>query len=224
MTPEHDLIVRLRTRLAARRRGIARPPTTRTWADEESGMVAPPVPAAVLVPIVDAPGGPLLLLTRRAGDLRTHSGEISFPGGRVDLHETGRNAALREAHEELGINPATVEILDHLPRISTVVTGYTIAPWVGVVPRSELRPNPGEIAEVIEVPLEQLLQPGVRRDQRFIRKGRMATSPAYDIGPHIVWGATARILANLLDLLTDLPGDGEPHPVVDPLEGSARQP
>ena len=207
MTPEHDLIARLRTRLAERRRGIGRPPPVqRTWADDDVGLPGPQVPAAVLVPIVDAPSGPLLVLTRRAGSLRTHGGEISFPGGRVDPDEMGRNAALREAHEELGIDPGSVEILDHLPRISTVVTGYMIAPWVGIVPCSELRPNPGEIAEVIEVPLEHLLQPGIRRDQRFIRKGRMGTSPAYDIGPHIVWGATARILASLLDLLADPPG------------------
>jgi 8-oxo-dGTP pyrophosphatase MutT (NUDIX family) len=170
------------------------------------------VPAAVLVPIVDAPAGPFLVLTRRAGDLRTHRGEISFPGGRVDPGEMGRDAALREAHEELGIDPGDVDVLGHLPRISTVVSGYVIAPWVGIVPCSELHPNPGEIAEVLEVPLAQLMEPGIRRDQRFIRKGVMSLSPAYDIGSHTVWGATARILASLLDLLADPPAGSVSKP------------
>lgn len=218
MTPEHELIARLRIRLAELHRDIGRPPPAaqQTWAGDETGP-GTPVPAAVLVPIVDTPSGPHLVLTRRAGSLRTHGGEIAFPGGRIDPDEMGRDAALREAHEELGIDPASVEILGHLPRISTVVTGYMIAPWVGIVPQSALQPNPSEIAEVLEVSLELLLQPGVRRDQRFIRKGRMSTSPAYDIGTHIVWGATARILAGLLDLLADHPHDAGPagHPHVE---------
>jgi 8-oxo-dGTP pyrophosphatase MutT (NUDIX family) len=209
MTLEPEPIARLRARLGSRRDRVARPRETvpATWDVDRSEPVAPPVPAAVLVPIVDAPAGPLLVLTRRAGDLRTHRGEISFPGGRVDPGELGRDAALREAHEELGIDPAGVDVLGHLPRISTVVTGYMIAPWVGVISCSELVPNPGEIAEVLEVPLTRLQEPGVRRDQRFIRKGLMQCSPAYDIGPHIVWGATARILASLLDLLADPAGE-----------------
>jgi 8-oxo-dGTP pyrophosphatase MutT (NUDIX family) len=124
----------------------------------------------------------------------------------------GRDAALREAHEELGIDPGDVDVLGHLPRISTVVSGYVIAPWVGIVPCSELHPNPGEIAEVLEVPLAQLMEPGIRRDQRFIRKGVMSLSPAYDIGSHTVWGATARILASLLDLLADPPAGSVSKP------------
>jgi 8-oxo-dGTP pyrophosphatase MutT (NUDIX family) len=204
MTPEPDPIARLRATLGPRRdRGTRLRETGPAWAVDGAEPVAPPVPAAVLVPIVDAPAGPLLLLTRRAGDLRTHRGEISFPGGRVDPGEMGRDAALREAHEELGIDPAGVEVLGRLPRISTVVTGYMIAPWVGVISCPQLVPNPGEIAEVLEVPLARLQEPGARRDQRFIRRGLMSISPAYDVGPHVVWGATARILASLLDLLDD---------------------
>ena len=215
MAPEHHLIARLRTRLPPRHdlpvEHSGQDPAGGTWAADplDPVEVADPTPAAVLAPIVDVPPGPVLVLTRRAGDLRRHGGEISFPGGRVDTGESDLEAALREANEELGIDPCRVDVLGHLPRVSTVVSGYLIAPWVGVIPRSAFVPNPHEIAEVLEVPIELLLEPGARRDQRFIRQGLMRCSPAFHVGPHIVWGATARILAALLDLLAEpMPGEG----------------
>lgn len=158
--------------------------------------------AAVLVPLVDSPDGPIIVLTRRAHELSTHGGEISFPGGRVDPDEDEKAAALREAREELGIDAGQVEVIGPLPRVSTVLSGYTIAPWIGAIPQralADLRPNPLEIAEVITVPVEALLSPGARRDQRFIRGGAISLSPAYDVGSITIWGATARILAGLLD-------------------------
>lgn len=218
MAPEHDLIARLRASLPCRQdppaESSAQGPANETWTRDPDGAAAPTVPAAVLAPIVDAPSGPFLVLTRRAGDLRKHGGEISFPGGRVDQGESDLEAALREAHEELGIDPGGVDILGHLPSVLTTVSGYLIAPWVGVIPRSAFVPNPREIAEVLEVPLELLLEPGARRDQRFITKGVMRRSPAFDVGAHVVWGATGRILAGLLDLLAEpTPGrDGAPAP------------
>jgi 8-oxo-dGTP pyrophosphatase MutT (NUDIX family) len=200
MAPQEDLVARLRAGLQPDEQVAARP-------DDGSPAAAA---AAVLIPVVDAPGGPLVVLTRRAGGLRAHRGEISFPGGRVDPGESDRDAALREAHEELRIDPAGVDLLGHLPRVHTVVSGYLITPWVGVIAPSEFVPNPAEIAEVIEVPLPVLLAPGTRRDQRFIRKGHMHLSPAFDVGAHVVWGATGRILDTLLGLLgdPDAPGAG----------------
>lgn len=181
--PELEDLSRLRSRLAAT------PDEERTPGD---------LPAAVLVPLVAGEEGWRLVFTLRSEDLPSHRGEISFPGGRVDPGEDSLAAALREAHEELGIDPAHIEIIGRLPRVATVVSGYSIDPWIGVVPGTEFRPNPVEIAEVIEVSLADLRAPGVRRDQRFVRAGAMYLSPAYDVGPHTIWGATARILTDFL--------------------------
>jgi 8-oxo-dGTP pyrophosphatase MutT (NUDIX family) len=156
--------------------------------------------AAVLVPFMRDPG-PTLVFTRRSDDLTHHRGEISFPGGRADDDEHAMQAALREANEELGIVPDHVEILGRLPAVLTVVSGYEIEPWVGVIPRTEFKPNPREVAEVLEVPVDVLLEPGTRRLQKFIRDGHMYTNPAFDVGPNIIWGATARILSLLIAII-----------------------
>jgi 8-oxo-dGTP pyrophosphatase MutT (NUDIX family) len=158
-------------------------------------------PGAVLVPLVEGPGGWSLVLTRRTEGLRSHRGEIAFPGGRVDLGEHPREAALREAREELGILSEEVEILGPLPPVTTNASRFVISPWVSVVSTAVFVPSPAEIAEVIEVPLGRLSAPSARREQRFIRAGFIFISPAYDVGAHTIWGATARIIGHLLDLI-----------------------
>jgi 8-oxo-dGTP pyrophosphatase MutT (NUDIX family) len=160
--------------------------------------------AAVLVLLVDRPGGWYLLLTRRTRDLSSHAGEISFAGGRVEAGESTLQAALREAHEELGIEPQDIDILGALAPAETRTSRYTIAPWVGVISPAALaalRPSPAEVAEVTEVPLSGLLAPGARREQRFIRAHRLVVSPAYDVGPDTIWGASARIVTELLAVI-----------------------
>jgi 8-oxo-dGTP pyrophosphatase MutT (NUDIX family) len=157
--------------------------------------------AAVLVPFLQSDDGWSLVFTRRSDDLSSHAGEISFPGGRIDLGETVVQAALREAQEELGIPPDEVEVIGSLPEIFTVVSGYQISPVVGVISNEEFAPNPKEIAEVVVVPFETLRSPAVQREQRFIRAGVMVANPAYDVGTHTIWGATARILTSLLELV-----------------------
>lgn len=157
--------------------------------------------AAVLVPFVETPDGWSIVFTRRAEDLAMHSGEISFPGGRLDPGENPRDAALREAQEEIGIDPEKVEILGRLPGTFTLVSNYLIEPWVGVLVNDHFSPNPKEIAEVIVASLDDLRASGTRREQRFIRAGVMASNPAYDVGPNTIWGATARILTDLIDLM-----------------------
>lgn len=160
--------------------------------------------AAVLVLLVDRPGGWYLLLTRRTRHLPDHAGEISFAGGKVEPGETTLQAALREAREELGLDPQGIDILGALPAAETRVSRFTITPWVGVVPEATvagLRPNPAEVAGLTEIPLSGLLAPGARREQRFIRAHRLVVSPAYDVGPDTIWGASARIVSELVAII-----------------------
>ncbi|MBX6421000.1 MAG: CoA pyrophosphatase [Nevskia sp.] len=155
-------------------------------------------PAAVLVPLIERAPAPTILLTRRADTLRSHSGQISFPGGRRD--ETDRDftaAALREAQEEVGIEPSAVEVLGYLEDYPTL-TGYRITPVVGRVSGPfEPRIDPAEVAEVFELPLARLLEEGAFARQTLLRDGLRL--PFYELhhGGHRIWGATAGILWNL---------------------------
>jgi 8-oxo-dGTP pyrophosphatase MutT (NUDIX family) len=161
-------------------------------------------PAAVLVPIVPAPGGCYLLLTRRTDGLTNHRGEIAFPGGRLEPGETPPGAALREAYEELGIDPGEVDLIGGLPGVGTNLSRFWIMPWVGVLPpdsRARIVPNRAEVADLLEVPLDALTARGCRRDQRFIRGRQVVVSPAYDTPAGTIWGATARIIAGLLETM-----------------------
>jgi 8-oxo-dGTP pyrophosphatase MutT (NUDIX family) len=169
---------------------------------QETGPPPGQTPAAVLVPIVPGPGGCYLLLTRRTDGLTNHRGEIAFPGGRLEPGETAPAAALREAHEELGIVPGEVELIGGLPGVGTNLSRFWIMPWVGVLRpdcRSGIVPNPSEVADLLDVSLDGLAAPGCRRDQRFIRGSRVVVSPAYDTPAGTIWGATARIVAELLE-------------------------
>ncbi|HEU5002062.1 MAG TPA: CoA pyrophosphatase [Actinomycetota bacterium] len=164
------------------------------------------IPAAVLVPIVASPEGSYLVFTVRSSALGAHAGEVSFPGGRVEPGETTRDAALREAKEELGIVPGSVDLLGTLPSAGTRVSGFHITPWVGALALAGgspplLVPDPGEVAEVLRIPIHALRAPGVRRVQRFILGPAVIHSPAFDVGQVTIWGATARILDKLLPLL-----------------------
>lgn len=156
--------------------------------------------AAVLVPLYGWPGEPGLVFTERRADLRRHAGEISFPGGRRDPGDSDLAAtALREAHEEIGLDPSCVRIQGALPPISTFVTGYRIHPFVGVVPDPAalgLAPNPAEVATVLTFSLEMLRRGYAMR--RLIRRGVPIHTPTYEVEGHLIWGATARILGDLL--------------------------
>jgi 8-oxo-dGTP pyrophosphatase MutT (NUDIX family) len=159
---------------------------------------AAPTPAAVLVGLVDRAGGPALLLTQRTEDLRDHAGQICFPGGRIEPSDgTAAAAALREAQEEIGLDPARVAVLGQLPPYQTV-TGFRIHPVVGwISPPFELRPDPHEVAEAFEVPLHFVLDPENHRRQSY-RRGPLTR--AYYVLPYqgrFIWGATAGILVNL---------------------------
>jgi 8-oxo-dGTP pyrophosphatase MutT (NUDIX family) len=154
--------------------------------------------AGVLVPLFDPGGRPGLVFTERRADLRRHAGEISFPGGRPEPGEELLACALREANEEIGLDPSDVEPLGALPPVSTVVTGYKVHPFVGLIPSGlEFKPSPSEVAAVLLFHLDELASGfGMRR---LIRRGVPIRTPTYLVGEHLVWGATARILGSLLE-------------------------
>jgi 8-oxo-dGTP pyrophosphatase MutT (NUDIX family) len=154
--------------------------------------------AAVLVPLYGDLGDPGLVFTERRHDLRRHGGEISFPGGRRDHpSESLLSTALREAEEEIALDPTEVEVLGALPPIGTFVTGYKVHPFVGLI-GGERRfvANPAEVAAVLEFSLAELRRGFAMR--RLIRRGVPIRTPTYLVGEHLVWGATARILGELL--------------------------
>jgi 8-oxo-dGTP pyrophosphatase MutT (NUDIX family) len=150
--------------------------------------------AAVLAPLFLRDGEPWAYLTRRPMTLRKHPGQISFPGGaREPLDTTPLHTALRETQEELGIAPAQVEVLGVLGGLP-VVTGYYVTPFVGALPSAlHLKPDPTEIEEVLEVPLKRL-----RAARRVVMQAERDVF-LYGDGAHIIWGATARMVKQLLE-------------------------
>lgn len=160
------------------------------------------VPAAVLIALVDHPDGLTILLTLRTAHLTDHGGQISFPGGRVEARDADEKAAaLREANEEVGIDPATVEILGRLDTYVTR-TGFRVEPVVGLVrPPLQLRPDPHEVAEIFEVPLDFLIDPANRRRDSRIFEGSERFFWAIPFETRYIWGATAGILVNLAQVL-----------------------
>jgi 8-oxo-dGTP pyrophosphatase MutT (NUDIX family) len=154
--------------------------------------------SAVLVPLyVDAAGVVHAVFTRRRHDLRRHAGEISFPGGRREPGETLLQAALREAHEEVGLAPEDVDVVGALAPVGTFVTNYAIYPFVGVIePGTAWVPQAREVAEVLELPLEEVR--AAHGEKRLVRKGIPFRTDTYELGGAMIWGATARIVADLL--------------------------
>jgi 8-oxo-dGTP pyrophosphatase MutT (NUDIX family) len=194
-----------------------------TWPPEPSlSGTTDQIPAAVLVPLfvtADA-NEPHIVLTRRRADLRRHAGEISFPGGRRDAADaTLADTALREAEEEVGLPRAQVTLLGELPPTSTFATNYVIHPYVGVIPAGLLwQLSPREVDAVLELPVAALRS--ARTRTRLQRRGISFETDAYLLDENLIWGATARILEQLLERLqtTSSVGDGmlELRPSPDP--------
>ena len=162
------------------------------------GRDGDPTPAAVLVPIVNRPEGLQVLLTQRSADLPDHPGQISFPGGRIEPEDPSiPAAALREAHEEVGLPADRVAILGELATYETV-TGFRVTPVVGwIEPPFDLQPDPIEVADVFEVPLSHLLEPA-NQQRHFRMLGEIRRDYwAIPYGERYIWGATAAMLLML---------------------------
>jgi 8-oxo-dGTP pyrophosphatase MutT (NUDIX family) len=167
-------------------------------------------PAAVLVPIFEVDGEAQIILTKRPDTMPSHRGEIAFPGGKLETgHDASlRDAALREAHEEIGLDPAQVEIVAELESMTTVAGRFTLTPFVGLLAaRPALHPDPIEVVRVLEVPISELLD--VYREERWdvppeFGAGAGPDRPIhfFELADETVWGATARILTQLLTDLT----------------------
>ena len=158
----------------------------------------------MLLPLYGWPQEPGLVFTERRADLRRHAGEISFPGGRADEGDADLAAtALREAQEEIGLDPAQVEVGEALPPTKTFVTGYLVHPFVGRIPdpgELDLRPNPTEVETLLTFSLDLLRESFEMR--RLVRRGIPIHTPTYEVEGHLIWGATARILGDALDRLS----------------------
>lgn len=161
--------------------------------------------AAVLLPIFEQDEQLMLLFIRRATTLRAHSGEIAFPGGSVDTGDTSIvMTALREAQEEVGLDPERAEILGLLPSVFTVVSNFVITPVVAFLPHGPgtLQLQETEVAELIVLPLHELTNPTIAHTEEWIRSGMTRTVHFFDYGSYRIWGATGRMLSELLTLLT----------------------
>jgi len=159
------------------------------------------IDAAVLVPLFVQDGRLHAVFTRRRDDLRRHAGEISFPGGRQDDDESDlRLTALREAEEEIGLPPDAVELIGALQPTPTIATNYAVYPFVGLIePGHEWTPSASEVAAVLELSLDDLRN-GYER-QRLLRRGIPFRTDVYIVGDNLIWGATARMLTDLLERL-----------------------
>ncbi len=169
-------------------------------ADAVTLMERPLIAAAVLVPIIHGPT-PGVLLTRRTTTLSSHAGQVAFPGGLIDPGETPEQAALREAHEEIGLDPALVEVTGRLPDHVTG-TGYRVTPVVGLLaPGFKMVLAAAEVDCVFELPLQVLLDPEAPKLQRAELKGRSREFWVWPHEQHYIWGATAAILVKLAQVL-----------------------
>ena len=158
-------------------------------------------PSAVLITLLDGDDGAEVLLTKRSKELRNHSGEISFPGGRIDTGESPVAAALREAHEEVGLPPALVQVQGQLSHLSTVVSRSYIVPIVATVDeRPVLTPHDREVARILWIPLRELAQPTTYREEWWGSPPLDRRMHFFELDDETVWGATAFMLYELLSL------------------------
>jgi 8-oxo-dGTP pyrophosphatase MutT (NUDIX family) len=155
--------------------------------------------SAVLVVLTDGDAGPETLLTRRSWEMRTHRGEVSFPGGRMDPGESALDTALREAHEEVGLEAELVTVRGELDHLNTAITRSYIVPVVGTVPeRLDLQAQTAEVERVLWVPLREFTRDGAYRSEHWGEPPLDRVLHFFELEDETVWGATARIITDLL--------------------------
>jgi 8-oxo-dGTP pyrophosphatase MutT (NUDIX family) len=174
----------------------------------------PPREGAVLVLLYPCDGRLCFPLTRRTERVLTHRGQISLPGGgREAADRTLWDTAAREAMEEIGVDPSSIEQIGALTPLYVPPSHFTIQPFVGYAPhRPTFRLSEDEVAELIEMPLEALLDPAAKAEESRLVRGRMIQAPYYRRGEHVIWGATAMILSELEVILSTLPDSSSPDP------------
>ena len=170
----------------------------------QSHVTADPVPAAVLVPLVDRPEGLTVLLTQRASQLAKHAAQVSFPGGRLEKSDRDiAHAALREAQEEIGLDPSRVRVFGYLPD-HLVISGFRVTPVLSLVtPPFSLEINPAEVAEAFEVPVSHIFDK--RNHKARLRRVGDEDMLLFDLpwGAHSIWGATAGMLMTLVRMVEE---------------------
>jgi 8-oxo-dGTP pyrophosphatase MutT (NUDIX family) len=154
--------------------------------------------AAVLIPVIERANGWKVILTKRASHLKHHAGQVSFPGGKVEVGETVEAAALREAEEEIGLPTHSIRVIGALG-VHETVTNFTVTPFVAKVETFELVIDVGEVEEVFEVPLDFLMAPENMRVQGRNWQGHRRQYYTIPYGPYYIWGATARMIKVLAD-------------------------
>jgi 8-oxo-dGTP pyrophosphatase MutT (NUDIX family) len=161
------------------------------------------IPAAVLIPLYEKAGEYYLIFTKRTENLEYHKGQISFPGGvRQGDEEPLRVTAIRESCEEIGLNPKDVEILGELDDAATATTHFVISPFVAVIPHPyKFKANPAEVEEIIEIPVAALLDKSHFREELKLRHGKLVPEYFYEYSRWVIWGATARILKQFLEVV-----------------------
>lgn len=161
------------------------------------------ITAAVLAPLFEKNGAPHLLLTKRSDHVEHHRGEISFPGGKLDPTDRDEeHCALRETSEEVGIDTGDVRVLGELDDFYTVATRFRVSPFVGIIPYPyEFKTNEREIAGLLAVPLEVFFDPNRRSEDTWIFRGEEIQVVSYKWYGHNIWGATARIIKHMVELV-----------------------
>jgi 8-oxo-dGTP pyrophosphatase MutT (NUDIX family) len=206
--------------------GSAQEPVFSDGAGESAVPSTHTINAAVLAVVFEEAGEARLILTRRASSLRSHAGQVSFPGGRLDPGEDAPTAAVREAYEEIALNPAQVSLEGWIHPVFTLVSASLIMPLVATVPsRPDVVASPAEVERVLSVPLRDLADPSIFHEERWSFPGRQtgeapvtSRSPGNPAGPddsfpvwffevegELIWGATARMIHELLQVVL-LPG------------------
>ncbi len=175
-------------------------PARKGWRPEDTPPTARR--AAALVLLYPGERGPSFPLTVRHLDLPQHPGQISLPGGALDPGEDPAAGAVREAHEEIGIHTRDVRLIGPLSSLWVIVSNFIVEPYIGIADtRPEFRAHPGEVSELIEAPVSALTDPSRIATEQRVRDGHLIRYPYFDIEGHHVWGATAMMLGELVEVM-----------------------